>query len=104
MRMNLGAQPSTNKHGAISVMPIYSSRPMPTRSMLVSSTIFSNYSADHIASNAWGEDAGTLHNDAWPLQILFHSYDPIMAITDDTDNIWYVLNPLQPLPEQDADK
>ena len=46
--------------------------------------------ADLVASNAWGEDAGTLHNDAWPLQILFHSYDPIMAITDDTDNIWYV--------------
>lgn len=42
-----------------------------------------------LASNSWDEDAGTLHNDAWPLQMVFHSYDPIMAITDDTDNIWY---------------
>lgn len=42
------------------------------------------------ASHAWNTDAGTLHNDAWPLQMIFHSYDPVMAITDDTDNVWCV--------------
>lgn len=47
------------------------------------------------ASHAWDADAGTLHNDAWPLQMIFHSYDPIMAITDDTDNVWYVLGPFR---------
>lgn len=40
------------------------------------------------AQNPWGEDAGTLHNDAWPLQLAFHSFDPVMAVTDDADNIW----------------
>lgn len=33
-------------------------------------------------------EAGTLHNDAWPLQLAFHSYDPVLAVTDDTDKIW----------------
>jgi regulator-associated protein of mTOR len=41
-----------------------------------------------VAFNAWDGDAGTLHNDAWPLQLAFHSYDPVIAVTDDTDNIW----------------
>ena len=43
------------------------------------------------AFHAWDQDAGTLHNDACPLQIAFHSYDPVLAVTDDSDNIWYVL-------------
>jgi len=40
------------------------------------------------ASHGWDTEEGTLHNDAWPLQLAFHSYDPVMAVTDDTDNIW----------------
>ena len=41
-----------------------------------------------IAEHAWDKEEGTLHNDAWPLQLAFHSYDPVMAVTDDTDKIW----------------
>ncbi|EIW73629.1 WD-repeat protein mip1 [Tremella mesenterica] len=37
--------------------------------------------------HSWDNDAGTLANDSWPLQLRFHSYDPIIAVTDDTDNI-----------------
>jgi hypothetical protein len=48
------------------------------------------------ANHAWDTEAGTLHNDAWPLQLGFHSFDPVMAVTDDTDKIWYVVPPLAP--------
>ena len=44
--------------------------------------------ADRLANHAWDTEAGTLHNDAWPLQLGFHSFDPVMAVTDDTDKIW----------------
>ncbi|WVO15766.1 hypothetical protein L204_103428 [Cryptococcus depauperatus] len=47
----------------------------------------SRASEEYSAINPWNEEAGTLHNDAWPLQLLFHSYDPILAVTDDTDKI-----------------
>lgn len=47
--------------------------------------------ADHSAEHAWDTDAGSLHNDAWPLQLAFHSFDPVLAVTDDADNIWSVL-------------
>ncbi len=40
-----------------------------------------------IATNQWNKDAGTLLNDAWPLQLAFHAYDPVLAVTDDADNI-----------------
>jgi regulator-associated protein of mTOR len=40
------------------------------------------------AFHPWHEDAGTLHNDAWPLQLAFHSFDPFLAITDDADHVW----------------
>jgi hypothetical protein len=46
--------------------------------------------ADLLAENNWAEDAGTLRNDSWPLHLAFHSFDPMMAVTDDTDNIWSV--------------
>ncbi|WWD18372.1 hypothetical protein CI109_102822 [Kwoniella shandongensis] len=42
---------------------------------------------EYAATHSWNIDAGTLHNDAWPLQLAFHSYDPVMAVTDDADNI-----------------
>ena len=41
-----------------------------------------------LAYNPWNKEAGVLYNDAWPLQLAFHSYDPILAVTDDADNIW----------------
>jgi hypothetical protein len=41
-----------------------------------------------LATNPWDVEAGTLHNDAWPLQLAFHSFDPHLAVTDDADNIW----------------
>lgn len=47
---------------------------------------------DLTAEHAWDTDAGSLHNDAWPLQLAFHSYDPVLAVTDDADNIWSVLS------------
>ena len=37
--------------------------------------------------HAWDSEAGVLHNDAWPLQLCFHSFDPILAVTDDTENV-----------------
>ncbi|WVR06256.1 hypothetical protein IAU60_003286 [Kwoniella sp. DSM 27419] len=44
----------------------------------------------YAATHVWTTEAGTLHNDSWPLQMAFHSYDPVMVVTDDADNmcIW----------------
>ncbi|WWC70649.1 uncharacterized protein I206_104600 [Kwoniella pini CBS 10737] len=41
----------------------------------------------YAATHVWNVDAGTLHNDSWPLQLAFHSYDPVLAVTDDADNV-----------------
>lgn len=42
---------------------------------------------DYAAHHRWDTDAGTLHNDAWPLQLAFHAHDPVLAVTDDEDKI-----------------
>ncbi|ODN74553.1 hypothetical protein L202_06922 [Cryptococcus amylolentus CBS 6039] len=42
---------------------------------------------EYAATHSWATEAGTLHNEAWPLQLAFHSYDPILAVTDDTDQV-----------------
>lgn len=55
------------------------------------SSRYSAYAIGVLAFHAWDKDAGALHNDAWPLQLAFHSYDSILGVTDDADNIWYVL-------------
>ncbi|ORY31404.1 raptor N-terminal caspase like domain-domain-containing protein [Naematelia encephala] len=47
----------------------------------------SRLNEEYAASNAWDTEAGTLHNDAWPLQLAFHSYDPVLAVTDDADHV-----------------
>ncbi|WWC88789.1 uncharacterized protein L201_003702 [Kwoniella dendrophila CBS 6074] len=51
--------------------------------MVETSRAAEGYAATHV----WNVDAGTLQNDSWPLQMAFHSYDPVMAVTDDTDNV-----------------
>ena len=48
----------------------------------------SRINEEFAAAHAWDAEVGTLHNDAWPLQLGFHSFDPVMAVTDDTDKIW----------------
>lgn len=48
----------------------------------------SRVNEEYAARNRWDADAGTLHNDAWPLQLAFHAHDPILAVTDDEDKIW----------------
>jgi regulator-associated protein of mTOR len=42
---------------------------------------------EYAAHNRWDGDAGTLQNDAWPLQLAFHAHDPVLAVTDDEDKI-----------------
>ncbi|WRT67669.1 uncharacterized protein IL334_004641 [Kwoniella shivajii] len=51
--------------------------------MVESSRAAEGYAATHV----WNVEAGTLQNDSWPLQMAFHSYDPVMAVTDDADNV-----------------
>ncbi|WVW84544.1 hypothetical protein I302_106578 [Kwoniella bestiolae CBS 10118] len=51
--------------------------------MVEDSRAAEGYAATHV----WNVEAGTLHNDSWPLQLAFHSYDPVMAVTDDADNV-----------------
>ncbi|KAL7423216.1 Target of rapamycin complex 1 subunit kog1 [Cryptotrichosporon argae] len=41
----------------------------------------------YASQHRWDAEAGTLHNDAWPLQLAFHSFDPYLAVSDDADNI-----------------
>ncbi|WOO77695.1 Target of rapamycin complex 1 subunit mip1 [Vanrija pseudolonga] len=47
----------------------------------------SRVNEDHAAHHRWDTDAGTIHNDAWPLQLAFHSHEPLLAVTDDEDKI-----------------
>ncbi|WVQ80682.1 hypothetical protein IAT38_002787 [Cryptococcus sp. DSM 104549] len=47
----------------------------------------SRASEEYAAEHAWSTEIGTLHNDSWPLQLSFHSYDPILAVTDDAHNV-----------------
>ncbi|OCF41495.1 WD-repeat protein mip1 [Kwoniella heveanensis CBS 569] len=47
----------------------------------------SRASEAYAATHVWTTEVGTLHNDNWPLQMAFHSYDNVMAVTDDADNI-----------------
>jgi regulator-associated protein of mTOR len=42
---------------------------------------------EYAAHSRWDGDAGTLHNDACPLQLAFHAHDSILAVTDDEDKI-----------------
>ncbi|ORX40214.1 raptor N-terminal caspase like domain-domain-containing protein [Kockovaella imperatae] len=44
-------------------------------------------SEEYAAQHSWESEAGIIHNDSWPLQVAFHSYDPVMAVTDDADGI-----------------
>ncbi|BEI86430.1 hypothetical protein CcaverHIS002_0607170 [Cutaneotrichosporon cavernicola] len=47
----------------------------------------SRINEDYAARHRWDYDAGTLQNDAWPLQLAFHAHDPHLAVTDDEDKI-----------------
>lgn len=47
----------------------------------------SRQNEDYAAHHRWNEDLGTIHNDAWPLQLAFHAHDPVLAVTDDEDKI-----------------
>ncbi|WWD04747.1 hypothetical protein V865_002818 [Kwoniella europaea PYCC6329] len=51
--------------------------------MVEDSRAAEGYAATHV----WNVEAGTLQNDSWPLQLAFHSYDPVIAVTDDADNV-----------------
>lgn len=87
--MSRDRQLITSKLGNIFGMSSSSRLANRMRSMLVSLYHSSYYTKlMFVAHNPWNEDAGTLHNDAWPLQLAFHSFDPVMAITDDADNVW----------------
>lgn len=88
MQRSREVQHTTSKHGDRAGTNSSSKLPDPQRIMLVSPTTVRWRQAELSASNSWAHEAGTLHNDAWPLQMVFHSYDPVMAITDDTDNVW----------------
>ena len=91
--MNRAVRPIINKHGVKAVMSSSSRLPdhqriMPVSPLTLESKTTVRHVAEVLASHQWNHEAGTLHNDAWPLQMVFHSYDPVMAITDDTDNVW----------------
>lgn len=44
--------------------------------------------ADAVASHSpWTNELGKITNEAWPCILQFHSYDPHLAVSDETDNI-----------------
>ena len=83
---------TTSMPGDIAGTKSLSSTAGPTKSMQVSVPQLSRRVSGQLttASHRWNKEAGTLHNDAWPLHLKFHAFDPVMAVTDDRDNVWCV--------------